>query len=266
MRFAVIAGLPRAGSTLLCNLLAQRDDVHVGSTSALPIALGGLSQLFTNSPEITSDLLNIPGTRDRNVNVMRAVIEAWHPDAGERLVIDKSRGWGPLHLLLMRVVPDARMVITVRHPCDVYESVERQHRASAEYGPHEPLMEKASQMFSPEGLIGGPISAVEDMLRRQPIGDDGSPAALMLMYETLAASPQTAMTTVEQHLGLEAFEYNFRDVQSSATDADALYRFKFPHDGSGKVQPQPSEGLVPPELQRLIAERWPFFHSAFGYH
>lgn len=264
-RFAVIAGLPRSGSTLLCNLLAQHPDVHVSSTSALPIMLGQVSQLMTNSEEITADLLNVEGARDRNVGVLRAIIDAWYPGHDDKLVIDKSRGWGRLALLLVRVVPDARILATVRHPCDVFESIERQHRATAEYGPHDLLMPKAEAMFSPDGLIGGPISAVEDMVRRQPLTEDRSPALLCVMYESLASAPPATMREVERHLGLEPFEYDFVNVESVATDADALYRFKFPHEGSGKVQPAPSEGLVPDDLQELIAERWPFFHKVFGY-
>jgi sulfotransferase len=265
MRIATLAGLPRSGSTLLCNLLAQRDDVTVSSTSGLPGALAKMSEFLTNSPEVTSDLIGLPEARERNVSVLRGIVNNWHPDDG-RLVVDKSRGWGWSYLLLQRLYPDARMVAAVRHPRDVFASIEKQHRATAEYGPHEPLWDKANVMFSQGGMIGGPIAAVEDMIRRRPFTQSGIPFVFFAVYEGFTAAPDVAMRGIDKHLGLEPFDYDFDKVVSVATDADALYRFKFPHDGSGQVEQRPVDAdLVPDDLAAQIKGRWPLFHQTFGY-
>lgn len=266
MRFATIAGLPRSGSTLLCNLLDQRDDTIVSSTSALPLVLGQLSQILTNSPEITSDLIANPSTRDRNLDVLRAVVEAWYPDSGE-LMIDKSRGWGATFLLLQRILPEARIVATVRDPREVFASVERQHRASAEYGPHEPLLDRANQMFSPQGIIGGPITWVDDLVRRRPRTEGGEAALLVLSYDSLASAPEMTMRSVERHLGLGPHSYDFEAVESAATDVDELYRFKYPHDASGPVKARPSgwQDVISDDIAELIKARWPFFFQTFGF-
>ena len=250
---------------MLCNLLAQREDVTVTSTSGLPGALGKMSEFLTNSPEVTSDLLNIPEARERNMAVMRGIVESWHPDDG-RLTIDKSRGWGWSYLLLQRLYPDVRMVACVRDPKEVLASVEKRHRETAEYGPHEPLLEKASNLFSPQGIIGGPIAACEDLVRRRPFTQSGVPLAFFAPYEALVAAPGRLMAGIDKHLGLDPFEYDFDKVVSVATDADAIYRFKYPHDGSGKVEDRgPSVDLVPDEIVTAIKQRWPLYHSTFGY-
>lgn len=267
MNLATIAGLPRSGSTLLCNLLAQRPDVTVSSTSALPLVLAQVSQLLTNSPEVTSDLLNVPGARERNVDAMRAFVEAWHPAPDDHLVIDKSRGWGASFLLLQRLFPDVRIVAPIRDPREVFASVERQHRASAEFGPHETLTDRASQMLSPQGLIGGPITWTEDLVRRRPRTADGLPALLVLGFDGLSTAPATMMRIVEQHLCLESFEYDFAAVESVATEADELYRFKYPHDGSGPVKAPPPgwADVISDDVAELIRARWPFFFNTFGF-
>lgn len=267
MRFATIAGLPRSGSTLLCNLLAQRPDVHVSSTSALPAVVSQVSTLLTNSPEVTSDLLNVPGARERNIVAMRAFIEAWYPDTDDKLVIDKSRGWGYAFLLLQRLFPDVRIIATIRDPREVFASVERAHRASAEFGPHNPLTETARQMLSPQGLIGGPITWTEDLVRRRPCTESGEAALMVLSYDSLGAAPEMMMRNVDHHLGLEPFDYDFESVQSTATDEDVLYRFKYPHDGSGPVKPRPSgwQDVISDDIASQIRDRWPFFFQTFGY-
>lgn len=259
MQLHVVAGLPRSGSTLLCNLLAQRPELQVSSTSALPALLGGISQLLTNSPEVTSDLLNVEGATARPTRILRAAAEAWHDTDG--IVIDKSRGWAPNAVILQRVFPEAVMLIPVRDPREVFASVERQHRRSGEYGPHELMYEKASAMLSPEGLIGAPIRWCEDLVRRQ-LG-----RVLFINYHALTVSPDTMMTRVDRALSLEKFDYDFENVENQATDADALYRFKYPHDGEGPVRENGSgwTDVIDEGTANAIAGRWPFYMQTFGF-
>jgi hypothetical protein len=57
-------------------------------------------------------------------------------------------------------------------------------------------------------------------------------------------------------------------VVNQATDLDALYLNKFPHDGSGQVADKNPDGwraFVPPEIERMILQRFAGFYSAFGY-
>lgn len=260
--FHVIAGLPRSGSTLLCNLLAQRPETHVSSTSALPRALLGMSQLFTQSPEVTSDLLNVPGTQERPARVMRSIVESWYSDVEADVVVDKSRGWGQSALLLGRLLPEAVILVTVRDPREVIASIERQHRATAEYGSHDSFESRNQQMLSAEGLVGGPIAWCEDMIRRK------LPNVKFVRYTSLVADTRHEMRDIDRRLGLEEFDYDINDVVSVATDADALYRFKYPHDGSGQVAARGADwsDVMSDETAQRIVQAWPLYSSTFGFH
>ena len=55
--FNVVCGLPRSGSTLLCNLLNQNPEVYASSTSIVPVILGSTSNIISNSPEFKSLLI-----------------------------------------------------------------------------------------------------------------------------------------------------------------------------------------------------------------
>jgi len=255
-----MAGLPRSGSTLLCNLLDQHPDVYVSSTSALPRALNGIAELFGNSPEITSDLLNVPGSRDREVAVLQGIIENWHPN-DLPVVIDKSRGWAANEMLLRRLRPDSRMLVTVRDPRDAFASTEKRLAETAEFGVTSTMMDRASQQFSEDGLFGLPIKHIEDLLRRSVPGNFYVP------FEAFVAEPKELMAEVLDYLELEPFEFDFDNVESAATDADELYRFRYPHVGAGKVAPVESnwESVIGAEVGQAIADRWPTFMSGFGY-
>lgn len=260
-RFHAVAGLPRSGSTLLCNLLAQRPDVHVSSTSALPNVLGAVSGVMTQSAEVTSDLVAVPATAERAARVLDAVVGAWYAHVDEPVVIDKSRGWGPGALLLQRVRPEAVVLVTIRDPREVIASIERQHRRTAEYGATETLWARTSAMMAPTGLVGGPMTWVEDMVRRRLSG------VSFVSYESLTVDPLGTLRRVDDALGLAPHGYDTTDVVSVATDVDALYRFKFPHVGAGPVEARPGgwSDVIDDELAAQIAGRYPFYMRAFGY-
>ena len=52
-----ITGLPRSGSTLLCNVLNQNPEFYAGSTSPLPALVNTLVNCLSNSPEVQAALI-----------------------------------------------------------------------------------------------------------------------------------------------------------------------------------------------------------------
>ena len=56
MKLHVITGLPRAGSTLMQNVLAQNPKFKVTSTSELPSIISEISKIWSNSLEIKNYL------------------------------------------------------------------------------------------------------------------------------------------------------------------------------------------------------------------
>lgn len=260
MRFHVVTGLPRSGSTLLCNILNQRDDTFASSTSALPGALGGIADLMTKSPEETSRLANIPGTAEHHVRIGRALVEAWH-ETDAPVVFDKSRGWARLSLLLRQVAPESGIVVTVRDPREVLASIERRNAQTGMYEAGRSLFDACNQHVSENGLVGGPISWVEDLIRRK------LPNVCFVDYDALCAAPDKVLAKVEATCQLEPFTYDFESVEPTATDLDPLYRNKFPHDGSGPVKRSDSDWreVITDDIAQGTLQRWPLFCRTFGY-
>lgn len=264
VKFNVITGTPRSGSTLLCNLLNQRPEIYASSTSALPIITQRYMEILTNSPEITSDLTNIPEAEQRNSDTARALIETWYGYRSEEIIFDKSRLWAHQALALKELYPESLMIVLVRDPRDILASCELQHRKSALYQTAEShlLWDRCSKLVSEEGIIGGPILGIEDLIRRNLSG------VMYVDYLSLAAGHDILLPKIDRALGLEEFDYNTQDVQKTATDLDPLYRNKFPHEGSGKVAVSPTrwEDVIPPDIATATLERWPLYARTFGYH
>ncbi len=106
----VITGLPRSGSTLLCNILNQNPRFFAGSTSPLPTLLANIISTWSTQIEITSDLLHDrEAAQARMLRAMREFCNAWYSDKVNEtpVIFDKSRHW--MHYTL----PENRMHWTI---------------------------------------------------------------------------------------------------------------------------------------------------------
>lgn len=265
--FHVVTGLPRSGSTLLCNLLNQNPEFHASSTSVLAQTIGTVSHIWSQAPEVTSArLCDADGMDARMVRALRMLIEGWYREA-PGVVFDKGRGWTHHALALKQLFPEAKIIVTVRDLRGVFGSVEKQHRKNplldTAPGPvAKGIFERADQMFSPQGLIGAPLHGVLDLMRRQPHG------IILIQYETLAQAPAMVMERLYAELDETPFQHDFEHVENTATDADALYLGKYPHVGAGKVQPVNRtewQQFVSSDLAGQIMGRYPLYNQMFGY-
>ncbi len=267
-----LAGLPRSGSTLLLNVLAQHPDVSVTGTSALSQAVEAVATVLSGSPEVQSDLVNVPGSPERYAGALRALIEAWHSDAETPVVINKGRGWAAHRLLLDSVMPDSVLIVTVRDPRDVFASVERQHRETGMF--NSPfggtIYEMADTMLAPQGIIGGPLKWCEDLIRRN------HKSVEFVRYETFVRDPLTVLAKLETRLGLaqesekkgkKPFAWDTDNVVNVSTDLDELYLGKFPHEGSGPIKSNGSSwtDTLAEDLANLIAGVAPLYMQTFAY-
>ena len=267
MRLIAISGLPRSGSTLLCNILAQNKALNVSSTSCVPQVIAQSSWLLSTMPEVKSELASDRvATESRVREALRGFVLGWYKDSGD-IVCDKSRAWNHNAAILFDLFSDAHLIVCVRDLRSVFASIEKQHAQfpvfdEAQNANERTLYSRADRYFSPEGMIGLPVTGIEDLLRRKPSNTS------IIRYETLAASPEDTMRRLYADIGLSWHDHDFTNVVSQATDADHLYLNKFPHDGSGPVRkPDANEWqkFVAPDIASLIMEKFSGYNSAFGY-
>lgn len=266
MDFHTICGLPRSGSTLICNLLNQNPDFYASSTSTLPIIMGAVTHTASNSVEFTSDRIN---DREKNYERLRRSVHdlicAWYADTDAKVVFDKSRAW-PHHIhALTESFPATKTIVIVRDPRSVFASIEKSHLANpllnAEAGLERTQFQRASRALAPEGVLGSCIIATEDIVRRQV------PNAILIKFEEFVEDPEYTMRKVYKALDMKPFDHNYKEVENVAEDIDQLYLDKFPHKGEGEVVPPTSHWSdhISPDVAHLIINQYPYFANYFGY-
>jgi sulfotransferase len=263
MKLHALSGLPRSGTTLIANVLAQHPDIYVSGTSALPLCIESIQNTLTTVPEVMSDLANVHGAYERYVNAVRGFVDGWYSNRAENHVIDKGRGWIMHRAFLDQIVPDSALIVSVRDPRDVIASIEREHRKTAVF--NSPLArtiyESAELLMAPDGMVGGPMRFAEDLIRRN------LPGVTWVRYESFVADPSAIIKRIHEAIKCESFEHDYVNVENTASDLDVIYRGKYPHDGSGEIKPTGRnwQDTIDPDLSDKIAGRYPLFMQTFSY-
>ncbi|KKL76736.1 hypothetical protein LCGC14_2041890, partial [marine sediment metagenome] len=238
-----ITGLPRAGSTLLCNLLNQRDDCYASTTSILPRILHNISDTVSGAIEFKAALdRDRKRETERVERAVRAFVKGWYGDADREHVFDKSRGWTSNFDLFGQLWPQGKMIVLIRDLRNVFASIEKQDRRTGIFREvHASIWTRAENMFSPTGIIGAPLDALQDLLRRNRkhvfiadprdesiVGHAHAYPLMILRYESLAEFPQESMAAVARFLGIKQAKHDIDNVRNTAQDPDGLYLYKFP--------------------------------------
>jgi hypothetical protein len=227
----------------------------------------GVSTFVSGQDELRSELVvDRERAEARLVRMLRGMIEGWYADVDAPVVVDKSRAWNGNALLLQQLYPDAKLVVVVRDLRDVFASIEKQHRKNPSINQlpqgADTLMARANTMFDrAAGMIGAPVCGIEDILRRKPENVE------LIKYESLVENPGVVLKNLYNGLGEDWFEHDFDNVESKATELDALWLNKFPHDGSGKIEPrqEPWSEWVSQDVAAGIMRQFAQFNGAFGY-
>ena len=264
-----MGGMPRSGSTLLCNILNQNPKLHASSTSVLPAIVNSVVRTWSSSPEVKSELNNNrKKTEERSSRSLRAFIKEWHKGLEKEIVFDKSRGWNINFLPFFDMFPESKIIVPVRDLRAITASCEKQHRKTPLFDDSDKpvlktLFGRVSRLFSNQDIIGSALMGAEDMLRRN------DPRVLFLQYESLVDNPESVMKQLYKHLGEEYYKHDFENIKNTAKDPDGFYLWKYPHNkATGKVVPQETENYqkyLSKDVVEEIMKRGQFYNSQFGY-
>jgi sulfotransferase len=245
-KFYFISGLPRAGSTLLTNVLAQNPKFHSSATSSM---LDLILQLRENWMQLEGHKAN-PNGQDK-WKVIKAVVENYH-NTDKSIIFDKNRGWTNHIEFIEKVLGyEVRIICCVRNLEDTVSSFEklfRKNRAENEiHGEFKTpkmktLQGRCETWISDEGVIGRPYINLKDAF------DRGLESRLVLLpYEYFTNNPEDAMKAVYEFIGEPYFNHNFENIEQLVGETDDI-GFGWGQDlhkiKEGKIKPTPSDAKI----------------------
>ena len=108
-QFVGVTGLPRAGSTLLCQLLAQHPEIQCeGHSSPLCNTLLGMRRMVSDDTFFLSQLdHSFERSYAHLTSAMQGFLKGWHHDCEKPLMVYKNRAWLHAIELLLHLEPNA---------------------------------------------------------------------------------------------------------------------------------------------------------------
>ena len=262
------ASLPRAGSTLLQNILGQNPDFYVTPTSGVLELVFGARGNFDTSPEFKAQnsAEMVAGFRAFCSEGVKGFFNAI---TDKSYIVDKSRGWGVYYDFLSFYQENPKVICMIRDLRDVFSSMEKQHRKS----------QKIANGIVNNGEMEGTTTAkrVNIWANSQPVGLaldrlqqvllENHPI-LFVKYEDLTTDPETELDKIYEYLGVPKHNHNFKKVEQITEEDDTVYGGGGDHTIRGDVKALPSDydDVLGKQTADDIKKEYPWFYKTFGYN
>ena len=261
------SSLPRAGSTLLSNIIAENPSFYCTPTSGLSDYVLNSMSVYNSSQAIKSqDKGEMEASFFNYINFgMQGFFESI---TDKKNVLDKSRDWAINYRLLEKIQEKPKVICMVRDVRAIYSSMEKNFRKN----PH-----KENHVQNPVNLVGTTLD------KRINLWADGLPVGiamdrlkdifqqgldkhiLFVRYEDLMSSPKETMNRVYDYLGLDRFEHSFDKITQVTVEDDSVHGIYGDHSlrEEFKMLPNDFEEVLGIELSEKIKHTYQWFFNKF---
>lgn len=256
--FYCISGLPRSGSTLFCNILAQNPLFHATHTS------GCLDVLFLIRNQWHKIVEHISHPNDEALlNVLKAMLASYYQHIDKEVIIDKNRSWVQYIPFLENIIgKKAKILALVRPIPDILASIERIHQKTTAIRQPPGEAEHFLQMQTLAGrcevwmnmnsFLGLAYARLANALN-----SEYADRIHLVEFEKLTNDPESTMKEVYKFLEEKPFDHNFNHVDRVTWENDAAYEYVDLHEVRKKVEP------IPSYARRVLGDELYFRYKAF---
>jgi sulfotransferase len=238
-----VSGLPRAGSTLLVNILAQNPNFHCSkSTSGLHDVLFGVRNQWDNLIEHAAEIGGVDYNKLRRV--LNSIVESYH-DTDKPVIIDKGRGYLSLVEMIEFMGIQPKILVPVRNVTEILASFEKLWRKST--GQSQWSIEQADYVLSQtvagrcelwsraDQVVGLAYNRLKDAIQRKHASK-----MFFVDFDNLTNNPEKEMNSIYDFLGEKKFAHDFNNVeQYTAEDDVGVHKIPNLHTISRTVKPLP---------------------------
>jgi sulfotransferase len=272
------SSLPRAGSTLLQNIIGQNPEFYVTPTSGVLELAYAVRANYTNSPEFIAQDKALMEAGYKNF-LSKGFPAFYDAITDKPYVVDKSRGWGVHYDFLNFFYPNPKIIVMVRDLRDIFCSMEKNFRKSQEKS--SPLVDHAKMtgtttpkridIWSQSQPVGLAIERLGEIITQ---GLDKN--MLFVKFEDLCLYPENTMIRIYEYLGVPHFEHDFDNIQQITVEDDEVYGIYGDHKIKNILELPPSTakktlGITynqngePIQVVDWIFSKYRWFFDKFNY-
>ncbi len=253
-RIIFLAGLPRSGSTLLANIIAQNPSFYVTPTSGIINMLVQVRNFWDRNDAFRAHNRELNEILKRNV--LRSMLRGYFEHTDAPFCLDKNRYWCEfleMAEMLLGSREQIKVLVTVRDLRDVAASFELLFRKTSAMGQlqqdaaHELKFKTARgrlEVFADDSQpVGRAFNAVRDAVTRGWLAN-----MCFVEFKELTEHPSETMKKVYSFLAIDQFAHDYDRVEQITFEDDSVYGFKDLHTIRPAVEP--------------VKERWPEAYDA----
>ncbi|HWX66582.1 MAG TPA: sulfotransferase [Rhodanobacter sp.] len=265
-KFIGVTGLPRAGSTLLCQLLAQHPEIQCeGHSSPLCNTLLGIRRMISDDTFFLSQLDNaFESSYTHLTSAMQCFLRGWHHDCQKPAVVDKNRAWLHAIELLLHIEPDAKLIVCLRELGQIYGSIEAQHQRTILVDFNDHLADfdrfgRADALFAKEKVIGAPLTSLNAVSDLPKMVQE---RLYFIRFEDMLKQPSACMSHIYAWLGLSPFAIDPDHLNVGVQESDSHYHLKYSHKQVGQIG-TPKIHDIPPRIQAQIEQACSWYYKLY---
>ena len=263
------SSLPRAGSTLLQNILGQNPDFYVTPTSGVLELLYAARSNYSNDASFKaqdSELMKKGWLNFCNQGLMGF----YNGVTTKKYVVDKSRGWGIHYDFLNSFYPNPKIVCMVRDLRCIYSSMEKNFRKNPEID--SGIVNWAELKGTTTGKrvdywsVNPPIGIALERLY-QIIMEGLDKNILFIRFEDLTLYPQNELDKIYDFFQIDRFKHDFKNVEQLTKEDDTVFGIFGDHVIRKEVKPvaRDYDSILGQELSLNIVKSYSWFYNYFNY-
>jgi len=263
------SSLPRAGSTLISNILAQNPQFYCTPTSGLADLIMNAKNTYNNSQAFQAqDKLEM---EKAFLHFCKDGMQGYFKGITEKpFILDKSREWSVNYSLVEKLQENPKIICMVRDIRAIYSSMEKNFRKN----PH-----KENHIQNVPNLVGTTLD------KRINIWADGVPVGvsmdrikdihqqgldkriLFVRYEDLMSNPEVEMKRIYEYFEIEEYSHNFETIAQITNENDVIHGIYGDHTLRSKFEMNPNDfnEILGFELCQSIKNTYKWFFDKFGY-
>jgi sulfotransferase len=263
------SSLPRAGSTLLQNLLGQNPLIYPTSTSSLINLVLGARKGYNVNPKSTQEEIEM--WKKGFYAFCREGLKGYAKTLTDRpYIVDKSRGWAPHYSLLNEITPNPKILVMVRDLRDIFASLEKRFRQTPDFDDGSVDGYKMQNIttfqrvktYATTPPLGNSIERLH-----QSFLDKTSRKFLFIRYEDLCTNPEQELRRIYEYLELEYYQHDFSYIPQITFDNDANHGIYGEHTIRNTLEmlPQDYEDVLSKATCDWIYDNYKEYFKIFKY-
>lgn len=263
------ASLPRAGSTLLQNILMQNPEFYSTPTSGVIELLLGSRTIYS-----TGDAFKAQDPEQMKIgmqNFYKQGLYGFYNAITDRpYVFEKSRAWVGNYGFLEFFESDIKMVCMVRDLRSIFTSMEKNFRKNSHI---DPLIVNGVELknmttvaridhFSTTPPVGPSIEWLFEAIHQ---GYDKK--IHFIKFEDLTTDPEKEMKKLYNYLGFEYYQHHFTNMEQLTHENDVIHGIFGDHKIKPNIEPLKNDyiEILGKDQSDRIRQHYDWFYKKFNY-